>query len=172
MTRENLWDFFKELSGIENIWWSHAGQNFTGRPLLILKILSSISNNPDYLPPDEDGISSMVKDDLITLSLTLFTEETFDAFDEMIKLRDKLFLISSQQKMREAGFVFVQVLQNVTDISEVTGTVWESRATLDIQLRRFSSKSDTIGLIENVEGEGEIFMENQNETIILDCDNS
>lgn len=158
--RDDLWGFFKDLSGIENVWWSHAGQNFTGRPLLVLEILSLTSNNPDYTPPDLDGISRMVHDDLMTLNLTLFSDGVFKAFDDLVSLRNKLFLISSQQTMRDLGFVFVQILQNVTDISELTGTVWESRATLDIQLRRFSEKSDTIGLIENVEGEGEISLEN------------
>jgi hypothetical protein len=155
--RTELWQIIKDLSGTENVWWANGNQEFTGRPLITMRLGSIASNNADYAPTDSEGVAIVSQDQLVTLSLQYYDDSSpFAAFDALQAIRNKFELITTQQTLRASGFSYVQVLQDVTDAPALAGTKWESRAVLDIQLRALMQQSDTIGFIESVEIDGTI----------------
>lgn len=149
--RTELWQIVKDLSGIDNVLWSNGDQEFTGRPLITLQARLTSAGNHDYSPPDEFGIATVGQDQDVTLSIQYYDDSLpYSAFDALQTIRNKLELIGTQQAIREAGLAYVQILQDVTDAPAITGTTWESRAIMDVQLRTLTQQTDDVGLIESV----------------------
>lgn len=64
-------------------------------------------------------------------------------------MRDSLFLEANTLAFRAAGFV-VQSAQPAVDLTAATGTVYESRASLDIFIATLDTSVENVGWIETV----------------------
>jgi len=100
----------------------------------------------------EDGIITIRQGMLFTLSVQTYGDDTLGLINA---LRNSLNKPTVQNALRADGICYVQVLNEPTDISEVTGTTWQQRATMDVQFRTDVEITDDVGLIETVQFTGE-----------------
>ena len=155
--RTALWALLKTLSGMENVWWANGNQTFTGRPLLTMQITTETGGEPEVSKLGANGLVSVRRNKLFTLSLQYYDSTSpFSAFSGLLALVDKFFLAGSQQALQCMGLAFVGVLNGPQDSPAVTGAKWESRAVCDLQFRQSVVQTETVGLIEKVEGVGTV----------------
>lgn len=99
--------------------------------------------------PDDNGVAQMENELACMVSLQAIGS---DANTIMGGLRQSLEKPTVHQSLRAAGLPFIRVLSGVNDLTEQVGTRYEERAGIDAEFRTVAVVTDTVGVIESVEG--------------------
>jgi hypothetical protein len=120
--------------------------------ITIHKTVSTETEHSTVEPPDENGISDIVDDQTISISLQSFGN---GASDIMSGLRDELKKVTTLQYFRDKKMPFIRILSGVNDLTDVVASRQEERAGMDLEFRAANVVKDNVGLIESVTGTGE-----------------
>jgi len=123
-------------------------------PYVTIKVTSSSREGQADVMHEvsDEGVVTIKQGMLFTLSVQTYGDDILGIMND---LRSSLNKWSVQNALRQNGICYVQVLSEPSDISAITGTTWQQRATMDVQFRTDVSITDDVGIIESVQFTGE-----------------
>lgn len=124
------------------------------RPFVTAKAIADVrEGQPSIGALDEDGFVLVQQSALVTVSIQTFGDVGGAVASAIRNSLEKESVCSAN---RAAGLVYVRVSAGPTDISEVVGTGFEQRYSLDVQFRVNVAILDDLGIIERVELTGTV----------------
>jgi len=152
--KQVLKDWINANKGDPSITVIEANQNAPRPELPYITLLVTsvtVEEHANISSPNSDGDASIENEAAVMCSLQCFAD---DAFSILSGLKLSLEKVTVKQNLRAVGLPYIRTLSEVSDISEVVGTNFETRASLDLEFRTTLSVIDNIGVIESVYGTG------------------
>jgi hypothetical protein len=120
------------------------------RPYITIFVSSTVQKEHSNVgAPNGSGVARIENETACMVSLQAFG---VGAKTILYDLRGSLEKVTVLQSLRSSGIPFIRVLNGVTDITEVVGTQYEERASMDLEFRAVASVTDDLGVIESVSG--------------------
>ena len=109
-------------------------------PYFTFRTASLVSiGNDSVLTPDEDGVAEIIGDREFTIGIQYFG-------DNAIGVLENLYASLTKEKVKSdfetAGFVFVMLMGNINNISELVDSKYEERSSMDLLCRVASVVDD------------------------------
>lgn len=146
-----------QQTGLTTI-WSKQNAPRPEMPYCDLYILSiNRVGHDEELPPDVNGTYKIIGNSYLHLNVSIFYKKdnsTIDGINVLDDLRLSLKKQSVNAYFKANNLSFIRPLTNITDFSEVIATGFEQRAMLDLQFLIATYITDTVDLIETVNGAG------------------
>lgn len=147
--------------------WSRQNAPRPAMPYCSLYILSfNRTGFDEILPPDALGLYKIKGQNYLNLNVSVFYKKD-DSTVDGIGILDDLRLSINKQSVLDYfttnNLSFIRPLTNIIDLSEVVATGFEQRAMLDLQFLVATYITDTVNLIETVNGVGVV---NNNDEIV------
>jgi len=140
--------------------WAKQNAPRPAMPYCALTILSLTRvGHDENLPPDNTGLYKIIGNSYLNLNVSIFYKKD-DATIDGINLLDALRLSVKKQSVNDYfnanKLSFIRPLTNIMDISEVVATGFEQRALLDMQFLIATYITDTVSLIQHIDGTGTV----------------
>ena len=133
-----------------------ANQDGSRPALPFVTLMVNVMDNSDWprqSSVSNEGIITITQDRDITASINAFGPNAWDIADGLRRSLDK---ITVGWDLARDDLIYVQPLTGINDLSAVVGSGYEQRAQMDIMFRAAAVDTDDVGLIENVEGSGDL----------------
>lgn len=147
-----LKDWLADNKGNAGITVVEANQNAPrpALPYITLYVTSTpLNEHANQSAPNSAGTASIENEAAVMASVQCFGENSKSIMDG---LRLSLEKVTVRQALRAAGLPYIRTLNGVNDLTEVVGTKYEPRAGMDLEFRAVMAVTDSVGVIESVEG--------------------
>lgn len=120
------------------------------RPYItVLVTTTSQGEHSNEGAPDNDGVASIENELACMVSLQVIGNSAKTIMGNLRQSLEKTTVLTS---LRATGLPFIRVLNGINDLTEQVGTQYEERAGMDLEFRTVAVVTDTVGVIESVEG--------------------
>ncbi len=140
--------------------WENPNAPRPALPYLSLHIMGIVRTGGDYIsPPDVNGESKIISNVLINTTISCFYNDDASKINGMEVLNDLRMSLqkeSVKQYFNENDLAVIKLISSVQDITTLTATGYEQRSVLDIQFATATFITDDVGLIEHVQGTGDV----------------
>ena len=151
----DLWEYFKAISEVDNIWWMHNNHKVFKLPLITLQVISITNNNPSTTLADTSDEVTLYTDAEMTLSINIYTDGApYKALNDINVIRKKMLLPTGKQYLRGLGFALIDI-EMMELMPVLSNERWESRATMDIRLRALEDVTEATESIEHIQYTGQ-----------------
>lgn len=148
-----------QLIDSNKVIWEFANSPRPKRPFVSLRFPTIARfGDLDYTPIDDNGIRTILANGYWTLTINAFGVNDASLIDA-IDMLENLKLSLRKQSVIDylyKNYISITNVMNTTNITQIESSGFEQRATLDVIFYIVTAIDDDVGIIENVNAEGEM----------------